>query len=76
MRCLLFLNCVLFCWYHIVCVLLFDFTVRNHNFTRADFVDGLHGLTIYYARFAVMAGLAPEGSQFDARQYDSKMSDL
>ncbi|KAF4348151.1 hypothetical protein G4B88_002263 [Cannabis sativa] len=24
----------------------------------------------------VMAGLAPEGSQFDARQYDSKMSEL
>ena len=23
-----------------------------------------------------MAGLAPEGSQFDARQYDAKMSDL
>lgn len=26
--------------------------------------------------FAVMAGLAPEGSQFDANKYDSKMNDL
>lgn len=26
--------------------------------------------------FTVMAGMAPEGSQFDARQYDSKMSDM
>jgi len=25
---------------------------------------------------AVMAGLAPEGSQFDGRQYDSKMNEL
>ena len=25
---------------------------------------------------AVMAGLAPEGSQFDARQYDTKMNEL
>lgn len=24
----------------------------------------------------VMAGMAPEGSQFDARQYDNKMKDL
>ena len=24
----------------------------------------------------VMAGLAPEGSQFDARQFDNKMSEL
>ncbi|KAF9618232.1 hypothetical protein IFM89_000867, partial [Coptis chinensis] len=26
--------------------------------------------------FIYMAGLAPEGSQFDGRQYDSKMNDL
>lgn len=26
--------------------------------------------------FSVMAGVAPEGSQFDARQYDAKMSEL
>jgi hypothetical protein len=25
---------------------------------------------------AVMAGLAPEGSQYDAKQYDAKMNDL
>lgn len=26
--------------------------------------------------FVVMAGLAPEGSQFDGQQYDSKMNEL
>lgn len=26
--------------------------------------------------FVVMAGLAPEGTQFDARQYDAKMNEL
>lgn len=26
--------------------------------------------------FSVMAGAAPEGSQFDARQYDAKMQEL
>ena len=26
--------------------------------------------------FPVMAGLAPEGTQFDGRQYDAKMSEL
>jgi len=25
---------------------------------------------------AVMAGVAPEGSQFDAKQFDSKMNEL
>lgn len=28
------------------------------------------------AFYAVMAGMAPEGSQFDARQFDSKMNEL
>lgn len=31
---------------------------------------------MYFLLIAVMAGLAPEGAQFDARQYDAKMSDL
>jgi len=26
--------------------------------------------------FPVMAGLAPEGTQFDGRQYDAKMTEL
>ena len=29
-----------------------------------------------HLHLAVMAGVAPEGSQFDARQFDSKMNDL
>lgn len=29
-----------------------------------------------YSVLADMAGLVPEGSQFDARQFDAKMSDL
>lgn len=33
--------------------------------------DGYFSLQI-----AIMAGVAPEGSQFDARQYDSKMNEL
>ncbi|XP_061368124.1 uncharacterized protein LOC133311121 isoform X2 [Gastrolobium bilobum] len=32
--------------------------------------------TIARVPYFVMAGVAPEGSQFDARQYDAKMSDL
>jgi len=32
---------------------------------------------VYFSlQFAIMAGLAPEGSQFDARQYDAKMNEL
>lgn len=34
-----------------------------------------HG-SIYLSTFAVMAGMAPEGSQFDARQYDTKMTEM
>ena len=30
----------------------------------------------YTLLFADMAGLAPEGSQFDARQYDAKLNEL
>lgn len=49
---------------------------------------GIHVLTIFEFKlktffllmcceyFLVMAGAAPEGSQFDARQYDSKMTEL
>ena len=29
-----------------------------------------------YFVLAAMAGLAPEGSQFDSRQYDSKMNEM
>jgi hypothetical protein len=33
-------------------------------------------LIIYCLLFVVMSGLAPEGSQFDARHYDAKMTEL
>lgn len=33
-------------------------------------------IIIKFCFFAVMAGLAPEGSQFDANHYDSKMNEL
>ena len=34
-------------------------------------------LSLYHAfNVADMAGVAPEGSQFDARQYDAKMNEL
>jgi hypothetical protein len=35
-----------------------------------------YALIIYWLLFVVMAGLASEGSQFDARHYDAKMTEL
>jgi translation initiation factor 4A len=36
----------------------------------------LHGNIIPFHLAAIMAGVAPEGSQFDAKQFDSKMNEL
>lgn len=44
---------------------------------RISFNEYQHRIYIIFAYLsAVMAGMAPEGSQFDARQYDTKMNDM
>ncbi|KAK2353180.1 eukaryotic initiation factor 4A-10 [Trifolium repens] len=56
-------------------------TVKSEEFLPSLSLHSFASLSIYsfpqlFNALPVMAGLAPEGSQFDARHYDTKMNEL
>lgn len=40
------------------------------------FLSVIISYILHYFPLTAMAGLAPEGSQFDSRQYDAKMNEM
>ena len=57
-------------------LLLCEFFSVSNFVISVIFGDDLPLFIVVAVALSVMAGLAPDGSQFDARQYDAKMNEL